>query len=196
MWHGTFIRAVGFFPLKNCTLRHAELIVCSGSVESVKPPHLRGLPTVIISAEPAPFRSISSIIACVTNELGDPLFKSATDLYFFVAFRPMNAYNRSEARMIHRNPTSGKFGTIFMKIAVIFHCTHPLIGIYLFFQVAGFFRVFVVKLLLLQVIFIRAVTAHYLMDVLTCEQDIIFRIRTIAFFSFYAIPTSYPCVGY
>ena len=88
MWHGTFIRAVGCFPLKNCTLRHAELLVCSGSVESVKPPHLRGLPTVIISAEAAPFRSISSITACVTNELGDPLSKSATDLYFFVAFRP------------------------------------------------------------------------------------------------------------
>ena len=88
MWHGTFIRAVSLFPLKNCMLRHAELLVCSGSVESVKPPHLRGLPTVIISAEAAPFRSISSITACVTNKLGDPLSKSATDLYFFVAFRP------------------------------------------------------------------------------------------------------------
>ena len=88
MWHGTFIRAVGYFPFKNCTLRHAELLVCSNSVESVKPPHLRGLPTVIISGETAPFRSISSITACVTNELGDPLSKSAADLYFFVAFRP------------------------------------------------------------------------------------------------------------
>ena len=67
--------------------RHAELLVCSGCVESVKPPHLRGLPTVIISAEAAPFRSISSITACVTNELGNPLSKSATDLYVFVAFR-------------------------------------------------------------------------------------------------------------
>ena len=36
-----------------------------------------------------------------------------------------------------------------MEIAVIFHCTHPLIEIYLFFQVAGFFRVFAAKLLLL-----------------------------------------------
>ena len=88
MWDGPFIRAVGFFPFENCTLRHAELLVCSGSVESVKPPHLRGLPTVIISAQAAPFRSISSITACVTNELRDPLPKSATDLYFFVAFRP------------------------------------------------------------------------------------------------------------
>ena len=88
MWHGTFIRAVGFFPLKNCTLRYAELLVCSGSVESVKLPYLRGLPTVTICAEAASFRSISSITACVTNELGDPLSKSATDLYFFVAFRP------------------------------------------------------------------------------------------------------------
>ena len=64
-----------------------------------------------------------------------------------------------------------------MERAVIFHCIHPLIGIYPFFQVAGFLRVFAVKLLLLQVIFIRAVTAHYLIDVWTCEQDIIFRIR-------------------
>ena len=88
MWHGPFIRTVACFSLKNCTLRHAELLVCSGSVESVKSPHLRGLPKVIISAEAAPFHSISSIIACVTNELGDPLSKSATDLYFFVAFRP------------------------------------------------------------------------------------------------------------
>ena len=79
MWHGTFIRAVGFFPLMNCTLRH-KLLICSGSVESVKPPHLRGLPTVIIFAEAASFRSISSITACVTNELGDPLSKSATVL--------------------------------------------------------------------------------------------------------------------
>ena len=88
MWHGTYIRAVGFFPLRNCTLRHVERSVCSGSIESVKPSHLRGLPTVIISAEAAPFRSISSITACVTNELGDPLSKSATNLYFFVAFQP------------------------------------------------------------------------------------------------------------
>ena len=88
MSHDTFIRAVGFFPLKNFTLRHAELLVCSGSVESVKPPHLRGLPTVIISAEAAPFRNILSITACVTNELGDTLSKRARDLYFFVAFRP------------------------------------------------------------------------------------------------------------
>ena len=88
MWHGTFIRAVGVFQLKCCTLRNAELLVCSGSVESVKPPHLRGLPTAIISAEAAPFHSISSITACVTNDLGDPLSKSATGLYFFVAFRP------------------------------------------------------------------------------------------------------------
>ena len=88
MRHGTFIRAVGFFPLKNCTLRHAELLVCSGSVESVKPPQLRGLPTVIISADAAPLRSISPITACVTIELGDPLSKSATDLCFLVDFRP------------------------------------------------------------------------------------------------------------
>ena len=83
MWHGTFIRAVGFFPLKHCTLRYAELLVYSGSIQSVKPPHLRGLPTAIISAQAAPFRNIPSITACVTNELGDPLSKSATDLYFF-----------------------------------------------------------------------------------------------------------------
>ena len=82
MSHGTFIRAVGLFPLKSCTLRHAELLVCSGSVESVKPPYPRGLATVIIYAQAAPFRSISSITAYVTNELGDPLSKSATGLYF------------------------------------------------------------------------------------------------------------------
>ena len=79
MWHVTLIRAVGSFPLKNCTLRHAELFVCSCSVESVKPPHQGGLPKVIISAEPAPLRNISSITVCVTNELGDPLSNSATD---------------------------------------------------------------------------------------------------------------------
>ena len=70
------------FSLGNCTLKHAELLFCSGSVESVKPPHLRGLPTIIISAEAAPFCSISSITTCVTYELGDPLSNSATDLYF------------------------------------------------------------------------------------------------------------------
>ena len=108
----------------------------------------------------------------------------------------MNAYSRSEARMVRRNLTSGKFRAIFMEITVVIHCTKPLIGIYLFSQVAGFFCVLAAKLLLLLVIFIRAVTAHYLIDVWTCEKDIIFRIRTIAFFSFYVIPTSYPCVGY
>ena len=108
----------------------------------------------------------------------------------------MNAYNRSEAGMIHRNPTSCKFWTIFTEIADIVHCTHPLVGIYLLFQVASLFRVLSAKLLLLLVIFIRAVIAHYLIDMGTCEQDIIFRIGTIAFFNFYAIPTLYPCVGY
>ena len=108
----------------------------------------------------------------------------------------MNAYSRSETRMVHQNLTSGTFGAIFMEIAVIFYCTNPLIGIYLFSQVAGFFRVPAAKLLLLLVICIRAVTAHDLIDVWTCEQDIIFRIRTIAFFSFYVIPTSYPRGGY
>ena len=108
----------------------------------------------------------------------------------------MNTYSRSEARMVHRNLTSCEFEAIFMEIVVIFHCTNPLIGIYLFSQLADFFRVLAAKLLLLLVIFIRAVTAHYLIDVWTCEKDIIFRIRTIAFFSFYVIPTSYPCVGY
>ena len=108
----------------------------------------------------------------------------------------MNAYNHSEARMIHRNPTSGRFWTIFVEIAVIFHCTHPLIGIYLFFQVASLFRVLPAKLLLLLGIFIRAVTAHYLIDMGTRKQDIFFRIGTVAFFSFYVVPTLYPCVGY
>ena len=158
MWHGTFIRAVGSFPLKNCTLSHAELFVYSDTVESVKPPHLCGLPTIIISADAAPLVSISSIVACVTNELGDPLSRRATDLYFFFSFSAaMNAYSHSEARMIHRNITSGTIWTIFMKIAGIFHRTHSLIGIYLSFEVASFFRVLSVLLL---VIFIRAVTSH------------------------------------
>ena len=118
-------------------------------------------------------------------------------MYFFVAFWPaMNAYNRSEARMVHRNLTSRKFWTIFVAIAVIFHSTHPLvIGTYLFFQVAGFFRVFGAKLLLLLVIFIRVVTAHYLIDMWTRTQDTIFRIGTVAFFS-YVTPTLYPSIGY
>ena len=197
MWHGTFIRAVGFFPLKNFTLRHAELLVCSGSVESVKPPHLRGLPTVIISTEPAPF-SQHFINYCLRNKrVGRSAVQKRNGFILVCSFSaPVNASNRSEARTIHRNPTSGNFGTIFMEIVVIFHCTHPLIGIYLFFQVASFFRVLPAKLLLLLVIFIRAVTAHYLINMGTCEKDIIFRIRTIAFFSFYVIPTLYPCVGY
>ena len=83
-----------------------------------------------------------------------------------------------------------------MEIAVIFHSTHPLIGIYLFFQVASFFRVPFPELLLLLAIFIRAVPAHYLIDIGTGENDIIFRIGIIAFFSFYAVPTLYPCVDY
>ena len=108
----------------------------------------------------------------------------------------MNAYSRSEARVIHRNLISGKFCTIFMEISDIFHCTHPLIGIYLFFQVASLFRVLPAKLLLLLGIFIRAVTAHYLVDMGTGEKDSIFGIGTMAFFSFYVTPTLYPCVGY
>ena len=99
----------------------------------------------------------------------------------------MNAYSRREARMVHRNITSGEFRAIFMEIAVVFHCTNPFIGIHLFSQVAGFSRVFAAKLLLLLVIFIRAVTAHYLIDVWTCEKGIIFEIRTI--------PALYLCVG-
>ena len=82
-----------------------------------------------------------------------------------------------------------------MEVAVVFRCTNSIIGIHLFFQVAGFFRVLAAKLLLL-VIFISAATAPYLIDVWTCENNIIFGIRTIVFFSFYVIPILYPCVGY
>ena len=108
----------------------------------------------------------------------------------------MNAYSRSEAKMVHRNLTPGELVAIFIEIAVICHCINPLVGIYLFCRFVGFSRALSAKLLLLLVIFIRAVTAHYLINVGTCEQDIIFRIRIIAFFSFYVIPTLYPCVVY
>ena len=69
-------------------------------------------------------------------------------------------------------------------------------GIHLFSQVAGFFPVLAAKILLLLVIFISAVTARYLIDMWTCEKGVIFGIRTIAFFSFYVLPTLYLCVGY
>ena len=196
MWHGTFIRAIAFFPLKNSTLRHAELLVCSGSVESVKPPYRLGLPTVIICRSSAFLQH--SINYCLRNKrAGRSAVQKRNGHVLVCSFSaPMNAYSRSEARIVHRNLTSGEFGAIFMEIAVVFHCTNPLIGIYLLSQIAGFSRVLAAKLLLLRVIFISAVTAHYLIDVWTCEKGIIFGIRAIAFFSFYVIPTSYPCVSY
>ena len=71
-----------------------------------------------------------------------PLFQR-NRLVLFCSFpAPMNAYSRREARMVHRNLTSGEFGAIFMEIAVVFHCTNPMIGIHLFFQVARAFTAF------------------------------------------------------
>ena len=60
---------------------------------------------------------------------------------------------------------------------------------------ADFGRVLSAKLLLLLVIFVHAVTVHYLINMLTRTQDIFFRIGIVAFFSFYVTPTLYPSIG-
>ena len=78
-----------------------------------------------------------------------------------------------------------------MEPTVVFHCTSPLIGIHLSFQVAVFLR-FLAGLL---VIVIIEFTALYLVNAWTCKKGIVFGIWTIAFFSFYIIPTLYRFVG-